>query len=82
MLTNSPQLEALLAQVDTLSTLEKVQLAEATMAKVEQELKDSAYKLPRKSLLGVLAKYGSAPSEDEIDEARREMWGNFPREDI
>ena len=37
---------------------------------------------PRRSLLGILAHLGSAPSAEEIDEARREAWANFPREDI
>jgi hypothetical protein len=36
---------------------------------------------PRKSLYGLLADTPSVSAED-IDEARREMWGNFPREDI
>jgi hypothetical protein len=26
--------------------------------------------------------FQQAPSAEEIDQARREMWGNFPREDI
>ena len=34
------------------------------------------------SLWGALAHLGPAPSTEEIDEARREMWGNFPREDV
>ena len=34
------------------------------------------------SLWGALAHLGPAPSAEEIDEARREMWGNFPREDV
>jgi hypothetical protein len=37
---------------------------------------------PKRSLLGILEDYGPAPSAEEIDEARREMWGNFPRDDI
>ena len=36
---------------------------------------------PRKSLYGLLADTPSISAED-IDEARKEMWGNFPREDI
>ena len=37
---------------------------------------------PARSLFGALAHLGPAPSAEEIDEARREAWGNFPREDI
>ncbi len=39
-------------------------------------------KQPRKSLLGLWADLGPAPSAEDIDEARREMWANFPRDDI
>ena len=39
-------------------------------------------KQPIRSLHGLLAKYGPAPSEEEIDQNRAEMLGNFPREDF
>ena len=32
---------------------------------------------PKKSMFGVLSKYGPAPSAEEIDENRREMFANF-----
>lgn len=35
-----------------------------------------------RSMLGLLAPFSPAPSAEEIDEARREMWATFPREDI
>jgi hypothetical protein len=37
---------------------------------------------PRRPLRGLLADLGPAPSAEDIDEAKREMWGNFPREDF
>ncbi len=37
---------------------------------------------PRESLYGIAAHLGPAPSAEEIDEARREAWANFPRDDI
>lgn len=37
---------------------------------------------PRTSVHGILSHLGPAPSAEEIDEVRREMWANFPREDI
>jgi hypothetical protein len=37
---------------------------------------------PRTSARGLWADLGPAPSTDEIDEARREVWSNFPRDDI
>lgn len=39
-------------------------------------------KTPRRSLRGLFADLGVTISEEDIDEARREMWGNFPREDV
>ena len=44
--------------------------------------REPAKPLPRKSVEGLLAQTGGSVSEEDIDEARREMWGNFPREDI
>jgi hypothetical protein len=37
---------------------------------------------PKKSMLGLLAKYGPAPSAEEIDENRKEMFSDFGRDDI
>jgi hypothetical protein len=31
---------------------------------------------------GLLRDFGPAPSDDAIDEARREFWAGFPREDL
>jgi uncharacterized protein DUF2281 len=39
-------------------------------------------KKPRRSLKGLWADLGVDISEEDIAEARREMWGNFPREDF
>lgn len=64
-----------------LSPLDKVRLVKRLAATLEQEL-GAAKPTPKRSLLGLWADFGPAPSAEEIDEARREMWGNFPREDI
>ncbi len=37
---------------------------------------------PRKSLLGLFADRGVDVTSEDIDEVRREIWANFPREDI
>jgi hypothetical protein len=37
---------------------------------------------PQRSFIGMFADQGIHITEEEIAEARREMWGNFPREDI
>jgi Protein of unknown function (DUF2281) len=39
-------------------------------------------KRPRQSSKGLWANLGIDITEADIDEARREMWSNFPREDI
>jgi Protein of unknown function (DUF2281) len=39
-------------------------------------------KAPLKSAAGLWADLGIDITAEDIDEARREMWGNFPREDI
>jgi hypothetical protein len=40
----------------------------------------SAVKEPTRSLRGLLATYGPAPSAEEIDENRAEMFANFARD--
>jgi len=42
----------------------------------------SIAKRPRRSLKGLWADLGVQITAEDIAEARREMWGNFPREDI
>jgi hypothetical protein len=42
----------------------------------------SVRKEPTLSARGILAKYGSAPSAEEIDQNRAEMFANFPRDDF
>jgi hypothetical protein len=43
---------------------------------------DEAPTTPKRSLRGALADLGPAPSAEDIDEVRREMWANFPRDDM
>jgi len=42
----------------------------------------SSSKEPTRSLRGLLAKYGPAPSAEEIDKNRTEMFANFPSSDF
>ncbi len=37
---------------------------------------------PYQSPFGLWADLGADISEDEIEEARKQMWGGFPREDL
>jgi len=64
-----------------LSPVDKVRLIQQIAPEIERELIDNQ-PTPSKSLWGVCADLGSAPTEAEIDDARREQWANFPREDI
>jgi hypothetical protein len=82
MSENSSKFEQTVTLALNLTPVEKVRLIEQVIATLEQDLQAANPKQPRRSLLGVLSQYGAAPSAEEIDQARREMWGNFPREDI
>ena len=64
-----------------LSSRDKLRLIDML---VQQLLHESNLSQPisRPSLWGALAHLGPAPSAEEIDEARREAWAHFPREDI
>jgi len=64
-----------------LSPVDKVRLIQRVAPDIEREF-TAMERTPRKSLLGLCADLGLAPSAKEIDEARREEWANFPREDI
>lgn len=82
----SLSLEQVLMQALRLSPLQKIRLVEKLMSVLEKELTTevglATQAQPLRSLLGLLAEFGPAPSAEEIDEARREMWATFPREDI
>lgn len=79
MSQNTPELEAIITRMTSLSPLEKIRLVEQVMATLERDLSQVQQK-PRRSLYGVWSDVNV--SADDIDEARREMWGDFPREDI
>ena len=46
------------------------------------QLRKSSPRKPRKSGRGLWADLNISLSAEEIDEARREMWKNFPRDDF
>ncbi|MDQ2808797.1 MAG: hypothetical protein M3Z04_18120 [Chloroflexota bacterium] len=72
-------LEAVLTAAQQLRPVDKMRLISQLAASVEDTLVSSA-PAPRRSLRGLWA--GVKITEEDIAEARREMWGNFPREDI
>jgi len=85
---SAAEYEQVAALAKSLSRLEKIQLIEEVMATLKQELTGtdtdelSENPKPRRSAYGILADLGPAPSAEDIDEVRKEVWKNFPREDI
>lgn len=73
--------EQVLNMVKQLSLIDKVRLIERIAPEIEQELTVTS-PTPRKSLWGLCADLGTAPSAEDIDEVRILEWGNFPREDF
>ncbi|MGK7876329.1 MAG: hypothetical protein AB4426_24445 [Xenococcaceae cyanobacterium] len=72
-------LEQVLKLARELSLVDKVRLIEQVTPQIKQGVKVAPGK-PRKSLRGLWQ--GLDITESDIAEARREMWGNFPRKDI
>jgi hypothetical protein len=74
-----PQEEARLAAVARARGLS----TKALLREVIEKLLETAPQLPlkpKKSAFGLLAKYGPGPSEQEIDESRREMFRGFAKD--
>lgn len=72
-------LEQVVKLAAKLSALDKVRLVEQVMATLENDL-TAQEKKPRRSLYGIWK--GVDVSDEDIAEVRREMWKNFPHEDI
>ncbi len=62
---------------------DKIRLIERIAPQIERDLVAATpVRSARKSLWGLWADLGPGLSAEDIDEARREAWANFPREDI
>jgi hypothetical protein len=72
-------LEQVISLARQLPPVDKIRLIERIAPEIERDMHQQK---PLKSLLGLCADLGTAPSSADIDEIRREMWGGFPREDI
>jgi hypothetical protein len=72
-------LEATLELVKQLSLVDKVRLIMQIAPQIEKELTNIQPK-PRQSLRGIWR--DADITESDINEVRKEMWSNFPREDI
>lgn len=83
--THSPSIEDVLALVSQLAIPEQLQVIRflADQLSIQTRgLSASSFALKRRSLYGLLAEYGPGPTAEEIDESRREMMANFPRDDF
>lgn len=74
-------LDEIVTLAENLSPIDKVRLVERVMSTLEHELSERNTE-PLPSLYGLWKDLNISVSEEDIDEARQEMWGNFPREDI
>jgi acetyl-CoA carboxylase alpha subunit len=77
-----PQKEAKLIAVAEAKGMTADELVSQAIDKLIAEAEAAAHKEPTHSLRGLLAKYGTAPSAEEIDQNRAEMFANFPRSDF
>ncbi|NJO81884.1 MAG: hypothetical protein HC828_03275 [Blastochloris sp.] len=80
MATPPLTLDQALALVEQLSPADQLRLIARLAPHLEHALTHPAP--PRTPLYGRFAPYGSAPSADDIDAARQDMWSGFPREDV
>jgi len=71
-----PQEEARLLAAAEARGLSTDELVRETLDKLLAQAPDRPDK-PKKSAYGLLAKYGPGPTEEEIDENRREMFQGF-----
>ena len=72
-------LQEVLDLASLLPSRDKIRLIERIAPQIEREL-EAAHPGERKSLRGLWK--GLDISEEDIAQARREMWDSFPREDI
>jgi hypothetical protein len=79
--TKVATLEQVVSLARQLPPVEKIRLIERMVPEIERDMLGQR-PLKRKSLLGLCADLGPAPSAEDIDEIRHEMWAGFPRENI
>ena len=78
-----PQKEAKLIALAQEKGLSADDLVREVIDKILAEVPETSLrKEPTRSLRGLFAKYGPAPSAEEIDQNRAEMFANFPRSDF
>lgn len=79
MSENTVTLVQVVTAAMSLSPLDKLKLIEQLASGLE-DVVVNGQTMPRRSLLGVPADLGPAPSAEEIDGARREAWSDLSEE--
>ena len=83
MATLAPTLEEVLDLAKRLPPYQKLRLIEAIVPDLAAPLAEAEEKTkPLRSLYGLWKDLGVDLSAEDIDAARRDMWGTFPREDV
>jgi hypothetical protein len=83
MATEQKTLQEVIESARQLTLREKAQLIAQIIPDVEAILAQvDAGRKPLRSVYGLCRDLGAAPSADDIDEARRELFREFPRTDI
>jgi len=81
-LSLEPQEEARLIAAANAKGLSADALVREALEGILRDAGEGPRREPTRSLRGLLAKYGTAPSAEEIDQNRAEMFANFPRSDF
>jgi len=82
MATQAPTFAQVLRLVKQLTPGQKLRLIEAIMPDLAEPLQRAeGGEKPLRSLHGLWKDFGINLSAEEIDAARRELWGNLPRQD-
>jgi hypothetical protein len=82
-LSLEPQKEAKLIAVAESKGMTANELVNQAIDKILSDAPEAnTHKQPTISLRGLLAKYGTAPSAEEIDQNRVDMFRNFPPSDF
>ena len=83
MATPEPSFEEVLSLARQLPPRQKLRLIEAIVPDLAAPLAEAEERAkPLRSLYGLWKDLGVDLSAEDIDAARRDMWGAFPREDV
>lgn len=76
------QTDQILMMIRQLPPRDRLHLIAQIIPEVDREWPLQGKIAPKKSLYGLWENLGIDLSAEDIDQARQEMWGNFPRENV